>query len=113
MSRDYRIYLEDIEKAIAKVQQYTSDLSFEGFAESDLRIDAVLRNLEVIGEAVKKVPQSLKRDYPDVEWKKIAGLRDILVHEYFGVDLEIIWDVIENHLPVLRGQVERMIRHEE
>ena len=67
--------------------------------------DAVVRNLEIIGEAVKKLPAQTKRDHPEVEWKKIAGLRDILVHDYFGIDMDIVWDVVQNKLPVLSEQV--------
>ena len=74
-----------------------------------MTVDAVLRNLEVVGEAVKKLPQSVKTTHPGTEWLKIAGLRDILIHEYFGVDLEIIWDVIQNRLPALKNQVTRMM----
>lgn len=71
--------------------------------------DAVVRNLEIIGEAVKKLPPQTKRDHPEVEWKKIAGLRDILVHDYFGIDMDIVWDVVQNKLPVLTEQVRRIL----
>ena len=64
--------------------------------------DGVFRNLEVIGEAVKNLPDDIKKDYPEVEWRKIAGLRDILIHAYFGVDLEVIWDIVKNKVPELK-----------
>ncbi|MBM4324677.1 MAG: DUF86 domain-containing protein [Deltaproteobacteria bacterium] len=72
-------------------------------------MDAVVRNLEIIGEAIKKLPEDIRLKYPEVEWKKIAGLRDILIHEYFGVDHEIIWDIIQNKLPLLKEQIRQML----
>jgi uncharacterized protein with HEPN domain len=71
------------------------------FDQDDKTIDAVIRNLQVIGEAAKMIPESVRATYPNVEWKKIAGLRDILAHQYFEVDLDIIWDVLQNKLPEL------------
>lgn len=67
--------------------------------------DAVVRNLEIIGEAVKRLPDAIRKQHSDVEWRKIAGLRDILVHAYFGVDVEIIWDVIQHKLPEFKDQI--------
>lgn len=89
----------------------------EGLDLSDLMKDdvlkrACLRSLEVIGEAVKNVSEDLKQKYPDVEWKKVAGLRDKLIHHYFGVDWEIVWDVIKNRLPILEKEVGRLIEEE-
>ena len=73
-------------------------------------VDAVIRNLEIIGEAAKNIPKQVKEKYPDVEWRKISGLRDILAHEYFGVDLEVLWDVIKHKLPLLKRQVTKILR---
>ena len=86
MPRDYKVYLEDILEAIGKVSRYTVGLSQEAFSGDEKTLDAVVRNLEVIGEAIKKVPGKIRSKYPEVEWKKIAGLRDILIHEYSGID---------------------------
>jgi uncharacterized protein with HEPN domain len=95
MSRDYKIYLRDILKAINKIEGYVYKISFHEFKEDDMRMDAVIRNLEIIGEAIKKIPQSIRKRHSDIEWKKIAGLRDIPIHEYFGTDLAIVWNIVQ------------------
>lgn len=105
MSRDYKVYLEDILEAIGKIRSYTAGMSADSFAADNKTLDAVLRNLEVIGEAVKRIPDAICAQHEEVEWKKIAGLRDILIHQYFGIDAEIIWDVVQNKLPELERQI--------
>ena len=110
MSRDYKIYLEDILTAIDKIQSYTQNISFEKFSEDEKTLDAVVRNLEILGEAIKNVPEEIRKKHPDIEWKKISGLRDILIHEYFGVDKDIIWDVIQHKLPLLQKQIKTILR---
>ena len=109
MPRDYRIYLEDMREAGAKVRRYVEGLSFEAFAFDDKTIDAVVRNLEILGEAAKQVPESFRALHPQVDWYRIAGLRDILIHQYFGVDLAIIWDVIQNKIPTLMQNLEQIL----
>jgi uncharacterized protein with HEPN domain len=109
MPRDYKIYVEDIIEAIGKVNRFTSGHNRETFGADEKTFDAVIRNLEVIGEAVKKIPDDVRGKYPAVEWKKIAGVRDILIHEYFGVDIEIIWDIIRHKLPILEKQIKQIL----
>jgi uncharacterized protein with HEPN domain len=108
MPRDYRLYLDDILSSIDKIRQYTAGTTFEDFRNDEKCMDAVIRNLEVIGEAVKNLPQEVRDKHPEPEWKKMAGIRDILAHEYFGVDAEIIWDILQNKLPVLKSQIDKI-----
>ncbi len=102
MQRTHEAYLNDILEAIRKIDKYTENMSYEDFLKDELRQDSVARNLEIIGEAAKKIPDEIKNRKPEVEWKKIAGLRDILTHEYFRINLEIVWDVTKNKLPDLK-----------
>ncbi len=102
--RDDLVYLRHIADAIADIEKYT-DGGRQDFFNKKIIQDAVIRNLEIIGEAVKNISPAIKIEYPDVPWKQIAGLRDILIHHYFGVDLETIWLVVEKRLPVLAERI--------
>ena len=110
MPRDFSVYLEDILGATGKITRYTTGLSKQDFAGDDKTLDAVVRNLEVIGEAVKQLPADLRSREPSVDWQKIAGLRDILIHQYFGIDVDILWDIIRNKLPALEVSVSALLR---
>lgn len=103
MQRELKTYFEDIFTAVNKIEKYTKDMTKEDLTRNELVQDAVVRNLEVIGEAVKKIPDDVRDSHRDIPWKKIAGLRDILIHEYFGVNMNIVWDVIENKLQPLKS----------
>ena len=98
--RDYALFLEDILHAIEKIEVYTKDLSYDEFCGSSMVADAVIRNFEVIGEATKNIPKKIQERCPDVEWKEAASFRDVLIHDYFGIDLEAVWDTIEINIPL-------------
>lgn len=106
-----RVYFDDILESIRRIEEYTKGMSYDQFRENQLVTDAVIRNLEVIGEAVKNISSETKKKYPDIEWKKIAGIRDILIHEYFGINLEIIWDVVVNKVPELKESISDIVRY--
>jgi uncharacterized protein with HEPN domain len=112
VSRDPLLFLEDIEKSCEKVVEYTEGRSKDQVFADDIRADAVLLNLHIIGEAVKKLPGDLRERYPDVAWREIAGLRDVIAHAYFALDSDILWDAVERDVPALLDAVRKMIRTE-
>ena len=107
--KDDRVYLLHVVDCIERIRKYTRD-GQGAFIADTLIQDAVLRNLEVIGEAVKNLPEEIRELNPQIEWRKIAGIRDILIHQYFSVDLEIIWDIVENKIPDLETGVQKIIQ---
>ena len=110
MPRDFRLYLEDILEAIRRVFLYVEGLEYAQFVDDTMRVDAVTRNMQIIGEATRHLPSDLKALYSHIEWKDIVGLRNIVTHSYFSVNLPIVWRTIEEDLPVLRDAVEKMLR---
>ena len=112
MPRSQLLYLNDIAEAAANIQSYVGDLNFEAFRNDPMRVDAVVRNFEVIGEAVKNLSDDLKGRFPATDWRAVAGFRDTLIHGYFGIDPEILWDIIKNKIPVLQNEVTRIIAYE-
>ena len=107
--RDPRFFLADILEAIEKIERYTRGLTREELWEDDLVADAVVRNLEIIGEAARHVPDDLRAAHPEIDWRRVVGLRNVVVHEYFAVDLDVVWVVIKKHLPQLKQVVRAML----
>ena len=112
MKKDPIIYIEHISSCISRIKEYTDDIDEQGFLSNHLIQDAVIRNFEIIGEATKKLNEDFRAKYSEIEWKKIAGIRDKLIHDYIGVDLWAVWGVVENIIPILFIQIEEIIKKE-
>jgi uncharacterized protein with HEPN domain len=110
MSRDVRVYLLDIQERCERIMRYVEGLDEAEWSKDERTQDAVLRNLEVIGEAVKRLPADLRERTPGIPWQDIAGLRDILIHEYQGVDFAIVWDIAVNEAPALHQAVSQLLK---
>jgi uncharacterized protein with HEPN domain len=107
--REFIDYLRDIVDAIDKIERFTAGMSFADFVADDKTSFAVLRALEIIGEAAKKVPDSVRSRYSEVPWREMTGLRDKLIHEYFGVNLEVVWKTLQEDLPPVKPAVGRIV----
>lgn len=112
MSREATLRLEDIETACAKIMRHTRDHSRDEVLSDELRLDGILLNLHVIGEAVKHLPEDLRARYPEVPWRRIAGMREFVAHLYFAVDLDIVWDTVTRDVPELAERVREIVRLE-
>lgn len=108
MKRDIGLFIEDILKSIKNIEEFSKGLNKERFSKNNLRQSAIIRQLEIIGEAVKNIPSSFREKYPRIAWRDIAGFRDILSHAYFGVNLERVWNIIENDLPKLKEEISKI-----
>jgi len=97
--RDLRDYINDLIEACEDILSFTEGMSYSDFVGDKRTVNAVVRSLEVIGEATKKLPTAFRNNYPNIPWKQMAGMRDKLIHEYFGVDKEMLWQVIQRHIP--------------
>lgn len=106
------MYLEDIITSMNRIAEYIENYDFQDFKKDYKTVDAVIRNFEIIGEASKNLPQDLKERYPDIPWSEMYLLRNKVSHEYFGIDYEIIWDIISNYLPDNKIQIEEILIHE-
>lgn len=110
--RDFRLYCADILDSGSAILEFVKGFSFEEFRIDRKTYSAVIREFQIIGEAVGKLPDKLKQRYPDIEWQDIKDFRNLLTHEYFGIDLEIVWKIIQDDLPVLMKAVREIVQSE-
>ena len=108
--RTLRLYLEDIMTAITQIESYTRGMTREAFMRDAKTIDAVVRNIEILGEAAKHIPDAWKVKYPAIPWKQIAGTRNKVIHEYFSVDEAILWQTIQEDIPRLKDEMQQALR---
>ena len=108
--RTPKLLLEDILESAEKILQYTKDMSFDEFSDDNKTIDAVIRNFEIIGEASNLLPDEIKEKYPDIDWHRIRGSRNRIVHDYFGVDLQILWKITFDQIPRLIAQISEILK---
>jgi uncharacterized protein with HEPN domain len=108
--REYLDHLGDIRDAVGKARQFVAGMSYEQFAADEKTAFAVVRCLEIVGEAARKIPVAVRTRYPHVPWREMAGMRDVLIHDYFGVNLRVVWNTVQNDLPPLKPQIPRALR---
>jgi uncharacterized protein with HEPN domain len=107
--KDDLVYLKHILDAISRIEGYVQGVEYEEFMANHLIQDGVIRQIEIIGEATKRLSKGIREKYPDIAWKDVAGMRDKLIHDYFGVDIDAVWDTVEKDIPLLKNEIEKII----
>ncbi len=112
IKREFILYLEDMLQAMDRIDEYLTGLDFKKFKQTYIVVDAIIRNFEIIGEASKNVPTNIQKKYPEIPWRKMYGLRNLIAHEYFGIDYEMLWEIAKKNLPQNRIDLIEIIRKE-
>jgi len=107
--RNWKFRIEDILESLELISEYTRSMNYKNWKKDRKTIDAVIRNLEVIGEAATHIPDDIQDQYPDVPWYQMKGMRNLLIHEYFGVDLDVLWRTIQDDLPALKEKLLKLV----
>lgn len=110
MKREIGDFIEDIIDAITKATKFVEGVSYEEFTKDDKTIFAVIRAIEIIGETAKNIPEDTKKGYPEIPWKRMAGMRDKVIHGYFGVDIKVVWNTIKEEIPEVKSLFEKMLK---
>jgi uncharacterized protein with HEPN domain len=108
--RHYLVFLDDILEGIEKAEDFTKGMDFREFAEDEKTVFAAIRAIEIVGEAVKRIPEEMKKQYPDIPWKEMAGMRDVLIHDYFGIDKKTLWRTIRKDIPAVKPKIRKVMK---
>ena len=112
IKREFILYLEDMLQSMERIEEYLGNLDFSKFKMNYLVVDAIIRNFEIIGEASQKIPKNIQEKYPEIPWRKMYGLRNLIAHKYFGIDYEMIWEIAKKNLPQNRTDLIKIIEKE-
>jgi uncharacterized protein with HEPN domain len=106
--RNWKFRLEDIVDSIELIFEYAEDVDYNSWKKDRKTIDAIIRNLEIIGEAAAHIPEDIQKQYPDIPWHQMKGIRNMLIHEYFGVDIDVLWRTVQDDLPILHKEIQKI-----